>query len=306
MLVALTLLAALAPPNKAQPGKTTSHPDSGVVRTLTLPSGDEMNTYEVGAGRTVVLLPGMLGGAFTYRKLIPAMLADGYRVVIIDALGTGNSSRPPKADYTLTAQTERLAWAMSELQVSDAMIVGHALGAALALRLACRHPGLVRGVVALDGGQEHSAANHSVRRLVGLPFAFLFTPGRIKKSVRNGLVNNSADSSWVTDSALAGYTDPLTRNPKVTLRAFQAMGRSVDTDDICLSGETLGTPVLMLVGAVPNNSNMITASSLDSLNLVVPHMDIEWLPQAGHYIQEESPDVVAAAVVQLDRATATR
>lgn len=307
MVLALIALAVLTTPIHPKSTLTPTAPDSGVMLDLTVSAGEVIHTYSIGTGRAVVLLPGMLGGAFTYRKLITPLVEQGYRVVVIEALGTGSSSRPSKADYTLTTQTERLAWVMDELGVSDALIVGHALGAALGLRLACRHPGLARGVVALDGGQDSSAANSSVRRLVGLPFGtLLFTSGKIKKKVRNGLVKNSADPSWVTDTTLAGYTAPLVANPGVTLHAFQAMGRSTTTDDICPLGMAFDRPVLLLVGDAPNNSNMIPDASIAALTVVIPQLQVERLPGSGHYVQEETPDQVLTAIALLDGATATR
>src|SRR2546428_5091281 len=60
------------------------------------------------AGKPVVLVPGLFGSAFTYRNVIPRLTAAGYRAIVIEPLGVGGAGRPERADYSLTAQADRL------------------------------------------------------------------------------------------------------------------------------------------------------------------------------------------------------
>ena len=48
-----------------------------------------------GAGKAVAVIPGLFGGSFTFRKVIPLLAAQGFRPIVIEPLGTGFSSRPP-------------------------------------------------------------------------------------------------------------------------------------------------------------------------------------------------------------------
>ena len=47
-------------------------------------------------------------------------------------------SRPPEADYSLTAQADRIAVVLDVLGLEPAVVVAHAVGASMALRLAYR------------------------------------------------------------------------------------------------------------------------------------------------------------------------
>src|SRR2546425_12363974 len=67
------------------------------------------------AGKPVVLVPGLFGSAFTYRNVIPRLTAAGYRAIVIEPLGVGGSGRPERADYSLTAQADRLAATLDRL-----------------------------------------------------------------------------------------------------------------------------------------------------------------------------------------------
>src|SRR5690606_17565191 len=61
-----------------------------------------------GDGRAVVMVPGLLGAAYTFRHVRHALAEAGLRVVVVEPLGTGASSRPKHADYSLTAQSRRI------------------------------------------------------------------------------------------------------------------------------------------------------------------------------------------------------
>ena len=61
-----------------------------------------------GSGKPVAVIPGLFGASFTFRKVVPLLAAQGFRPIVIEPLGTGFSSRPLKADYSLAAQAHRL------------------------------------------------------------------------------------------------------------------------------------------------------------------------------------------------------
>lgn len=99
-----------------------------------------------GEGRDVVLIPGLFGSAFSFRQVIRLLTAAGYRSIVVERLGVGHSARPAKADYTLTAQADRIQNALGALDVKDAVLVSHSIGTLIALRLAYRHAGQIRAV----------------------------------------------------------------------------------------------------------------------------------------------------------------
>src|SRR2546430_1200652 len=143
-----------------------------------------------GAGDPVVLIPGLFGSAFGYRSVLRGLVDAGYRTIVIEPLGIGTSARPEHADYSLTAQADRVAVALDRLGVGDAIVVAHSVGAAIAYRLAYRRPDLVRGVVSLDGGPAQAATTPGFRPAVQpAPRVKLFGGGPLGRAqVRRGLV----------------------------------------------------------------------------------------------------------------------
>ncbi len=95
--------------------------------------------YEVlGRGRPVILLHGWLS---SWRYWMPSMqqLSLRYRTYALDLWGYGDSGKDA-GRLTLDAQVRLLSDFLDKLGISKVALVGHSLGAAVAIRYARRHP----------------------------------------------------------------------------------------------------------------------------------------------------------------------
>jgi pimeloyl-ACP methyl ester carboxylesterase len=117
-----------------------------------------------GSGRPVVLIPSLFGCAACYGDVIGLLNKAGFRTIVVEALGIGIAGHPEHADYSLTAQADRIAFVLDRLSVTQAVLVAHTVGASMAYRLAYRRPDLVGGIVSLDGGPAEAAATPGFRR----------------------------------------------------------------------------------------------------------------------------------------------
>ena len=105
--------------------------------------------YEVlGRGRPLVFLHGWLG---SWRYWMPTMdsLSDRFRTYAYDMWGFGDSDRNPQR-YSLEAYVAQLDLFMEGLGVLKASLVGHAMGAAVALLFAELFPDRVDRVMAVS------------------------------------------------------------------------------------------------------------------------------------------------------------
>ena len=192
---------------------------------LALSPAESLEVSVTGTGDPVVLVPGLFGSAFGYRAVIPLLTDAGYRAIVVEPLGIGSSARPEHADYSLTAQADRIAAALDRLSVRQAIVVAHSLGASMAFRLAYRRPDLVAGIVSLDGGPAEAATSRAFRRAMKLaPWIRLFGGVKlVRKKIRGHLIRASGDSSWVSEEVVDGYTAGAAHDLDATLRAFLAM-----------------------------------------------------------------------------------
>ena len=257
------------------------------------------------AGPPVVLIPGLFSSYYTFRKVVPRLIEAGYRTIVIEPLGVGSSSGPARADYSLAAQAERIARVLDALHVDSAIVVAHGLAASMILRLAYHRPDLVRGLVSLDGGPSEAAATPSFRRTLRLlPWAKMFGGMRlIRRKTREMMVTASGDTTWVTDSVVARYTPGLARDLDGTLKTYIAMGSAREPEPLAPHLSEVPCPVRLLVGSAPHGGH-VTDADLAVLQKNLRAFAVDSIAGAGHYLQEERPELVVAAVVRLQVAMA--
>jgi pimeloyl-ACP methyl ester carboxylesterase len=221
-------------------------------------------------------------------------------VVVIELLGTGRSNRPRGADYSLEGQAERVRVVLDSLGVQSALFAAHGIAASVAFRLALAHPARVDGIVSLEGGPAERAGSPGVKRALAFaPLLKLFGGrGLIRGKIRKGLVESSGDASWVSEQIVDRYAEGATADIGATLTTLGAMADAAEPQPL---GPRLGDvhcPVMMLVGGAPHRSGPSIA------DLAVMGARVQGYRQllvdgAGHYLQEERPDVVIRALVGL-------
>ncbi len=278
--------------------------DSAVVRDIEVAPGETLRTTSLGAGRPIVLIPGIFGAAFGYRKITGPLIERGYRYIIIEPLGYGWSSHPKDADYSFTAQTERVAQALDDLGVAEALVVAQSSGASIAFRLAIARPDLVRGVLSIDGGPSESAATAGMRkafRLGGFVTKLAVDATKLRHDVRREIIRNSGDTSWVTDAVVRGYTAGQTADMHGSIDAFHRMSKSKEDKSLADRLHQCVVPVLLLVGTVPHPAE-VSHPERKLLSAKLPEFRSDSVVGSGQYIQEEQPDAVMAAVAWLDEA----
>jgi lipase len=73
-------------------------------------------------------------------------------MVALDLRGRGDSEKPPPGNYGLGRHARDVIRALDHLGVERGVLVGHSMGAFVALHTALLNPERVRGLVLLDGG----------------------------------------------------------------------------------------------------------------------------------------------------------
>jgi pimeloyl-ACP methyl ester carboxylesterase len=253
---------------------------------------------DVGEGPPIIIVPGMLGSAYGFRQVVPGLVAAGHRVIVVDPLGTGASNAPEKADYSLTAQAERVGNVAAQLGVDRAVFVCHHIGGSICYRLALKDPALVAGILSLNGGPAERLSTPGLGLALKLaPLLKIFGgTGKARGKVRDGLKDSSVDPSWVTEEVVAGYTAHYTRGIGPVLGTLKRMSSAQEPDSLTPSLPALQPPVHLLLGA--GRAGSMTADQFIAIH-AVPRLAVDSVAGAGQYIQEERPDVVVAAAIEM-------
>jgi pimeloyl-ACP methyl ester carboxylesterase len=118
--------------------------------------------YEVlGRGRPLVFLHGWVG---SWRYWIPVMQAASisFRAYALDLWGFGDSAKKPSR-YPLDQQIYLLDGFLDSLGIGRVALVGHGLGAMVALQYTLLHPDIVDRVMAVSYPLEENMVNSRLR-----------------------------------------------------------------------------------------------------------------------------------------------
>ena len=128
------------------------HVDTGAVRLAveTWPASGALDP-----GRTVIGIHGLTANHTCWFSLAEA-LAPAWRVVAYDLRGRGDSDKPPTG-YSLAEHGRDLLGLLDHLGIERALLMGHSLGAHIAVRFAAPHLALEVRLVFFDDGLDFCA-----------------------------------------------------------------------------------------------------------------------------------------------------
>jgi pimeloyl-ACP methyl ester carboxylesterase len=182
--------------------------------------------------------------------------------------------------------------------------VAQSSGASIAFRLAVARPGLVRGVLSIDGGPAESASTPGMRKafkLGGFVAKLVMDESKLRHDVRREIVRNSGDTTWITDAVIRQYTAGQLEDLSGSIDAFERMSKSKERDSLQDRLHHFTGPVRLLVGMVEHPAE-IPDEQRELLLARLKDFAADTVPGAGQYIHEEQPGVVVDAVAELHRA----
>lgn len=244
-------------------------------------SGGRLHYEVTGSGPPVVLVHGLALDVRMWDAQLPA-LADVATVIRYDVRGFGCSVRDDETEYTHAADLWRL---VDHLGIDSVALVGLSMGGGIVLEAALGEPSRVTALVLLDAvvdgvrwddeSRSGMAAIREQLRVGGLPAAraALLRHDFFAPAIRNRelaarleqIVGDYPGQGWIG-------RDPHGARPK-TLELLP----------------TLEVPTTVIVGEldVPCFREMA-----DLLAACLPHADKIVVPDTGHLVNMEAPDVV--------------
>ncbi|MEE8331572.1 MAG: alpha/beta fold hydrolase [Acidimicrobiia bacterium] len=159
-----------------EPGWRPQTPD-GELSTITTDDGTSLRVISEGEGSPIVLVHGLLVSLDVFALVWDDLVKAGHRVIGVDLRGHGGSTVGDDG-HGLDLSGDDLATLVRELDLHDAVIVGHSMGGMAALSFAVRHPDLaaerVSGLVIANsaaGGLFDAPQNQAQLALVKAGFA---------------------------------------------------------------------------------------------------------------------------------------
>jgi pimeloyl-ACP methyl ester carboxylesterase len=246
---------------------------------------------------TVVLVHGLNVQLHTWDP-IADLLSDRYRVVCVDLRGHGDSDWA-REGYRLDSFVADLRATVETLGIDRFHLVGHSLGARIAVAFAGRYPDRVRHVVLSDTGPETTRAGAlAARDVVG-------GAGNIRgfRNEAEALEHfEKVHPEWLAEFRELHVRWQLRRNwaGKLVFKAdpdlFWILG-SVAKDETAVLWENAGritAPVLLCIG---ERSAFFDADVVERTKAGFRALEVRYFP-TGHYIPRERPAEFTEAVRQ--------
>jgi len=261
---------------------------------------------DTGAGTPVLFIPGLSGCVHGWRNVVPLVEAADCRAIVVEPLGVGSSPRPAGADYSLTAQADRIAALLDSLHTGPVVIVAHGISVSMALRMAVRRPDLVRAIVAIEGGPAENAASPTLAATMGKAnlAAKILGLGVVRGRFRSSLEASSGDPTWLDEDTLRAYLAGPAADFGAARQAFRAMAAATEPDSLGPRLPQVACRVTLLLGGAPH-SGSLPDNQYDAMRKGLRRLVIESVAGAGHFLHEERPDVVAAEAIALSRVETT-
>ena len=247
-----------------------------------------------GTGPPLVMLHTVRTQAEHFRYLIP-LVQDRYTVYALDLPGLGYSQIVPGASYEEPAMRAAVERLLAELDLRDVTLLGESMGAVLALTTAADHPERVRRVVAVNpydyrGGIARSSL------LARLIVTGVLAPGvgptiagvEPKPIMRAVLRGGLADKAALRDD----YLDELL---KVGRRpGYPTVARAVYASlQSLIAARARYSEVKAPIHLVYGEKDWSRPSDRQANRQLLPGAEFTQVPNAGHFIALERPDVLA-------------
>ena len=246
-----------------------------------------LNYFVTGEGEPITLLHGFTQSGRSWQEVISAMPA-GWRFVVPDLRGHGETRLRPGAAYTMEACTADLEMLWGHLGIDRTHLVGYSMGGRLALHVAARHPERLLSLLTIGAHAGLEPGAREGRKLEDDALA-----ERIEKDGVEAFVDY-----WAGLPLFAGLER---RGPSFVaqLRA-ERLKNTVAGLDCSLRGMGAGVmdPVWDELGRVTVRCTFVAGrldhgyvASARRLAASVPNGRVEIVARAGHSVHQERPEV---------------
>lgn len=261
----------------------------------------------------LVLLHGWPQTSYAWRHVTPLLTPDCHTLAY-DLPGIG-SSEPALDRFDKWSISGDLHASLGQRGIQNPLVVGHGIGAQVAYAYLRRYPAQVRGVMVLDtpiagvGGCEdlftssafwHIGFHQTMQGGTGL--AELLIAGREHGYFRSHIDRFAAYPDAISDADVAIYVQGYEGPQRLTagFALFRAIPLDVVSNERCTG--TVDPPIL-LAFAEYCHATVLSEVAAGLGEAGAHHVETSIIADSGHWVAEEQPVEVAAAIDRFIAAT---
>lgn len=266
--------------------------------------GIKIHMLEVGSGYPIFMQHGNPTSGFLYRKVVEDLPLDRVRVILPTLAGLGFSSKVPVSMHTAENHNRWINAALRQLQLEQVIYVGQDWGGPIGVGALALSPGLVRGIVIMNTAiraPEVKTSLSKIHALMKTPILGEFL-GNVRNAIFRGLHRPQHDPASMPQAVKDLYARPVREsgNHKAPLAMMRMVPDGPDHPSTPVMRElvpyirSLNVPVEIVWGI----NDPILGNAAPAMLENFPQARVTET-KAGHFLQEEVPEDIAAAVLRV-------
>lgn len=259
-----------------------------IEKSTTEVDGQPLHYLRAGSGPPLLLLHGLLGGAFCWRLNLDP-LSQQHTILAVDLPGLGGSDAPRHLDCSMAAQAQRVLSLLAQLRLEEVDVVGSSWGGAIAMFVAAQSRRVRSLVLAAPVNPWSDLGAGRIRFLKGrFGGALLRMAWPVSRPLHRIAVERMyGDPRRVPAGTIEGYSSLAMRPGKVhsvlsTLRTWED-----DVKALSNAIPRISVPSLLIWGT---RDGAVDLRSAEQLRRALPASELKLIEGAGHLPFEETPD----------------
>jgi haloalkane dehalogenase len=266
--------------------------------------GIKIHVLEIGEGYPIYAQHGNPTSGLLYRKVVAELPTDRVRVIMPTMVGLGFSTKVPANEHTLENHMRWMSAALDQLQLDELVYVGQDWGGAVGIGALMESPELIRGAVVLNTGFNAPSEKMSLSRAHDLAKTPIIGELLMENivSIFDRLHETQGDPASFPKEVADLYGRPVIEsgNKKAPLALMRMVPdgpdhpSSAELHKIQAYVTSLDVPAEIVWGM----SDPIFSRALPAMKVFFPNARVTET-QAGHFLQEEVPVEIAAAIMRV-------
>ena len=271
-------------------------------------NGIRMHYVTQGNGPLIVFLHGFPEFWYSWRYQMPFLAELGYTVVAPDLRGYNDTDKP-RTGYDVPTLVGDIAGLIKGLGQEKAVIVGHDWGGALAWAFAMSYPQMTERLIVMNAPHPQ-AMQRAFRTLKQLRKSWYMFAFQLPWLPENALLRNNAyeigrmlkgaavQKSAFPNEVLATYQEAMSKPGAMTaaLNYYRQLFRHPLRS--AKNYTSIGVPTLLIWGEQDIALGIELTYDLEQW---VPNIQIKRIPDSGHWVQQEKPELVNTLMAEFLR-----
>lgn len=241
-----------------------------------------------GGPKPLLILHGVFGSSDNWLTISKQIASSQYTVYLVDQRNHGRSPRADRIDYASMAND--LKDFIEEHDLQNPTLIGHSMGGKTVMQYVSQWPREIDKLIVVDIAPKAYPVHHT-EILEGLTAIEL--DALKSRQEANDILSNYEPSEGVRQFLLKNlYKKEDGKfgwriNLPVLKRDMPLIGQEI------VSNESIEIPTLFIRG---EKSNYILDADWEGINKMFPNASLVTIPDAGHWIQAEQPELFLEAV----------